>query len=53
MMNDVGDEVGVLGLGVPGAWAVLGAISPAHHGRKIFWAITKHQELLTGERSER
>ena len=28
----------MLGLGVPGAWAVLGAISAAHHGQAIFWA---------------
>jgi hypothetical protein len=28
----------VLGLGVPRAWAVLGAISVAHHGQAIFWA---------------
>jgi hypothetical protein len=28
----------VLGLGVPRAWAVLGAISATHHGRAIFWA---------------
>ena len=28
----------MLGLGVIRAWAVLGAISAAHHGQPIFWA---------------
>ncbi len=28
----------MLGLGVTRALVVLGAISPAHHGRAIFWA---------------
>jgi hypothetical protein len=42
----------VLCLGVPGAWAVLGAISAAHHGQAIFWANPLQEALFAGyERS--
>ena len=45
-----GDEVGVLGLCVPGEWAVLGAISAAHHGQAIFWANRASRGPLGGLR---
>jgi hypothetical protein len=38
----------VLGLGVPGAWAVLGAIFAAHHGQAIFGPIVLQEALLAG-----
>ncbi len=40
----------MLGLGVPGAWAVLGAISAAHHGQAIFWANCASRGPLGGLR---
>ena len=33
-----GDDAYALGLGATGAYAMLGAISVAHHGSAIFWA---------------